>query len=278
MNEQVKVGRPRKVQSELRSKNDARADLIRQERFSGYVSKSLQPCAVKDNRLVLKKLLQERTNPKKKQKIEGLLAVFDLLKSNHVAENGKEYDCSFVAFAMKQRKFFFAFQDKTPPFVNTDRDKFTYALPHKDWGLCVYIIYIKSLNKKFIILRLNSFGDEDFLNTICTENVEAKQEFDDKLVLNAVKVKKIFDTVDTEWDKKVARVMVCANRTRSQISKLGIDVNNVKTDINKVGILKISTNSVRLHMRQQLFLMDYLEATCRLLASLQQPFLKVGKE
>ena len=148
MNEQVKVGRPRKVQSELRSKNDARADLIRQARFSGYVSKSLQaqPRAVKDNRLVLEKLLQERTNPKKKQKIEGLLAVFDLLKSNHVAENGKEYDCSFVAFD-EAEEIFFAFQDKTPPFVNTDRDKFTYALLHKDWDLCVYIIYIKSLKK-----------------------------------------------------------------------------------------------------------------------------------
>ena len=75
------------------------------------------------------------------------------------------------------------------------------------------------------------------------------------------KLKKIFDTVDTEWDKKIARVMVCANRTRSQISKLGIDVDSIKTDINKVGILKISTNSFRLDMRQQLFLMDYLEAT-----------------
>ena len=76
MNEQVKVGRPRKVQSELRSKNDARTDLIRQARFIGYVSKSLQPCAVKDNCLILEKLLQERTNPKKKQKIEGLFSSF----------------------------------------------------------------------------------------------------------------------------------------------------------------------------------------------------------
>ena len=172
-----------------------------------------------------------------------------MLKSNHVAENGTEYDCSFVAFD-EAEEFFFAFQDKAPPFVNTDRDKFTYALLHEDWGLCVYIIYIKSLNKKFIILRPNSFGIEVFQNTICTENVEAKQEFDDKLVLNTDKVKRIFDTVDTEWDKKVARVMVCANRTRSQISKLGVDVDNVRIDIYKVGILKISTNSVRLDMRQ----------------------------
>ena len=234
MNEQIKVGRPRKVQSELRSKNDARADLIRQARFSENVCKSLQPCAVKDNRRVLEKLLQERSSAKKK-KIEGLLAVFDLLKSNHVAEDGKEYDCSFVT-SDEAEEMFFAFQDKTPPFVNTDRDKFTYALLHQNWGLCVYIIYIKSLNKKFIILRPDSFGIEVFLDTICAENIESKQKFDDKLVLNAEKAQRIFDTVDTEWDRKVARVMVCANRTRSQISKLGIDVDNVKSDINKVCI------------------------------------------
>ena len=43
MSEQIKVGRPRKVQYELRSKNDESADLIRQARFSGNVCKSLQP-------------------------------------------------------------------------------------------------------------------------------------------------------------------------------------------------------------------------------------------
>ena len=158
MNEQIKGSRPRKVQSELRSKKNARADLIRQARFSENVCKSLQPCAVKDNRRVLEKLLRERSNAKKK-KIEGLLAVFDLLKSNYVAEEGKEYDCSFVTFD-EAEEIFFAFQDKTPPFVNTDRDKFTYALLHQNWGLCVYIIYSKSLNKKFIILRPDSFGSK----------------------------------------------------------------------------------------------------------------------
>ncbi len=34
----------------------------------------------------------------------------------------------------------------------------------------------------------------------------------------------------------VARVMVSANQTRTQISKLGIDVDKVKTDINKIGV------------------------------------------
>ena len=106
MSDQKKFGSPRKVQSELRSKNDARADLIQQAQFSPCVSKSLQPCAVKDNRVVLEKLLQQRTDLKKKQKIEGLLAVFDLMKSNHVAKNGKEYDSSFVAFNEAEEIFF----------------------------------------------------------------------------------------------------------------------------------------------------------------------------
>ena len=57
-----------------------------------------------------------------------------------------------------------------------------------------------------------------------------------KLVFNAEKAQGIFDTVDTKWDRKVASVMVCANRTRSEISKLGINVDNVKSNINKVCI------------------------------------------
>ena len=120
----------------MRSKNDARADLIPQARFSEYVSRSLQPCAVKDNRRVLEKLLQEKSNEKKKQKIQGLLEIFDLLHSNYVGENGREYDRSFVAF--DEAVEIFAFQDKAPPFVNTDKNKFTYALLHQD-GVSVSI-------------------------------------------------------------------------------------------------------------------------------------------
>ena len=120
MDELVKVGRPRKNPSELRSKNDARADLIRQARFSDNVSRSLQPCAVKDNRRVLEKLLQETSSQKRKKKIQGLIAVFDLLKSNYVAEDGKEYDCSFVAFD-EALEIFLAFKTRHPHLLTQTR-------------------------------------------------------------------------------------------------------------------------------------------------------------
>ena len=67
MDELVKVGRPRKNPSELRSKNDARADLIRQARFSDNVSRSLQPCAVKDNRASSRKATPGNVKSKKKK-------------------------------------------------------------------------------------------------------------------------------------------------------------------------------------------------------------------
>ena len=237
MNGPTRVGRPRKSESQLRSKNAARADLVRRARFSPHLSRSLQPCLVKDNRQVLERQLVPNggSNPSqcKKQKIEGLLAVHDLLKANYVADNGKEYDGSHVAFD-EAMEVFFTFQNKYPPFINTDRDKFTYALLHQEWGLAVYIVYVECLKRKFIVLRPDTFGTEVFLSMICAAGSNHQETPDDGMVLDAEKVKGIMDTVDTEWDRKVARVALCANRTRKQIQELGIDVQIVKADHCKV--------------------------------------------
>ena len=44
----------------------------------------------------------------------------------------------------------------------------------------------------------------------------------------------IISTVDTEWDRKVARVLLCANRTRSEIEMLGINSQHVVSATKKV--------------------------------------------
>ena len=48
------------------------------------------------------------------------------------------------------------------------------------------------------------------------------------------KVKAIMNTCDTEWDIKIARVLLSANRSRSQIDNLGINSDNITADIAKV--------------------------------------------
>ena len=98
------------------------------------------------------------------------------------------------------------------------------------------MIFVKSLNKKFIVLRPDSFGIEVFLNVICPGDNDTEEGSVEKMVLDTEAVQGIMSTVDTEWDRKVARVILSANRTRSQISKLGIDVDKVKTETSKVHI------------------------------------------
>ncbi|CAB4042502.1 Transient receptor potential cation channel subfamily A member 1 [Paramuricea clavata] len=161
----------------------------------------------------------------KEQKIQGLLAVLDMLKSNYVAEDGKEYDCSFLAFD-EAAEIFFAFQNKAPPFINTDKNSFTYSLLHAEFGLCVYIIYVKSLNNTFVVLRPDSFGIEVFLDMICAEVKNNTEKTDIDADLDVDKVQGIPSTVDTEWDRKGVRVILAANRSRSQMNKLGIDADN----------------------------------------------------
>ncbi len=50
----------------------------------------------------------------------------------------------------------------------------------------------------------------------------------------------IISTIDTEWDRKVARVLLCANRTRSEIEMLGIDSQDVVSATKRFWILQLN--------------------------------------
>ena len=224
-----KQGRPRIDKNELRGKNDARAELTKKARFSAFVSTSLQPCSLKHNQAILERICGEKAE-EKKNKIKGLLAVLRHLQSEHITQDGMEYETSFLSFD-DAMEIYFAYQDVAPPFGHHDKDNFTYALLHQDWGLCVYIVYFKRLNKRFIILRPDDCSLEVFLDMICSSGSIVSPE---RVELDAEKVQSILQTVDTEWDRKVSRVLLSANRSRSEINQLGIDPDNIRADIAKV--------------------------------------------
>lgn len=150
-----------------------------------------------------------------------------------MAKDGKEYDWRFVEFN-EPVEIFLAFQNKAPQFINRDKNKLTYALLHQDWGLCVYIIYVKSLNKKFIVLRQGSYGIKVFLHVVCSDKAVTEGRVVENTSFDREKVQEILNRVDTEWDRKVARVSLSSNRSRSQIHDLGTDYDNVKTDVKTV--------------------------------------------
>ena len=63
-----------------------------------------------------------------------------------------------------------------------------------------------------------------------SENIESLE----RMELDAEKMQGILQTIDNEWDAKVARVLLAANRSRSEINKLGIDPDNIRSYTAKV--------------------------------------------
>ena len=215
-------GRPHLAESEIyRGKNDARRDLMKNARLSRNVTKSLQPCLLKDNENVLTNLLQV-------EKIEKI-------RKNHVAQDRKEYDQSFLPFD-EALALFFLYKGQSPPFNNTDKDAFQYALLHPKWGLCVYIVFVEILNSRFIVLRLDGFCLGVFLTMASCISEVPSVLTENRFKLSSENMKPIIQTVDTEWDSKVSRVLISAGKSRQEVSDLGIGADNINADIAKVHI------------------------------------------
>ena len=226
-------GRPRCQQQILRGKNDARADLMQQSRVCNIVLKSLQMCMLRDNHQVLSRLISREENEAtlKANKCKGLIAVLNVLKSEQIAENGQVYDSSFLPFD-EAMELYYSYLGRESPFIKTDKDHFQYALLHESWGLCVYVIYVRTLQQKYIVLRPDEFGLELFLEMVC--KCETLEISENRMDLDSDKVESMMNTIDSEWDRKVARVFLGASRSRSEINRLGIDSDNIKKETAEV--------------------------------------------
>lgn len=194
--------------------------------------------------------------------------MLDALLCEHIANDGKAHDNSFLSFDEGLELFLAYHNIKGPQFINTDKDKFMYGLLHKQWGLCVYIVFVEILNQRFIVLRPDSCNLERFLDVICCATATSNTTTKDTIQLDAETVKGILATVDTEWDRKVACVLLADNQSRTEISQLGIDPDNIRSDTDKVSMLTIfleyvcccfsnTFNSTNIYLLEQCFLFLY---------------------
>ena len=87
------------------------------------------------------------------------------------------------------------------------------------------------------MLQSNDEDLELFLGAFI-EYMEQKNECKDaRLDLNLETVTELIESMDTEWDKKVVRVILGANRSRSEIDKLGMDsdkLTNITCEVMKI--------------------------------------------
>ena len=95
-----------------------------------------------------------------------------------------------------------------------------YALLNEQWGLCIYVITLEEINDKWLVLKPDEINMELFLDANC--NAQQKQ-FTPRIGVDWYVVESIFETLDTEWDRVDARVLLGLNQSRLGI----IDVTNM---------------------------------------------------
>lgn len=219
----------------LRGKNDARHDLILNSRYSKTVLKSQQTCNVRENRHKLEKLLaiaeRERNCDLEKKRLNGLISVFDLLIADLIGIDGKEHTGCYLQFDDALEAFFDHFHDIKAPYLNTDKNKLLYALLHEKWGLCVYVVQHEDSSKRFLVLRPDEFDMEIFLDTICSKT---KSQFAPRIALDSIFIHNLLATLDSEWDRVVARVLLGLDRSRQQLEAIGIDSRESSRNVEKV--------------------------------------------
>ena len=233
---EVHAGRKRINPSNLRGKNDARQQLIINSRYSNKVLKSQQTCSISENRNKLEKLIAASNgkasyNKEYQNRLLGLLSVWDNLVADNIGVNGKEYTTCYLRFEDALEMFYSCFESIDFPYLNTDKDKFVYALLNEQWGLCVYVITLEEINDKWLVLRPDEISMELFLDAIC--NAQQKQ-LTARIGLDRYVVESIFETLDTEWDRVVARVLLGLNRSMKDLNSLGIDGNEISRNVDKV--------------------------------------------
>ncbi len=120
-----------------------------------------------------------------------------------------------------------------------DKTTFRDALLHPEHGLCVYIVDVPISThgmKKYIILKSQNFNFPDFLDEVHKDKMKETQTVaaNQRLSVGRHELEPIINTMDTEWDKTCAKVLVGANKSIEEIRALGIDPDTTSKSTKRV--------------------------------------------
>ena len=158
-------------------------------------------------------------------KYKGLIAVWEYLMAPIIHSSGQEVPNSYITCTLPEGlELCLAFDDNhTPGLIDHHTcERFMQCLLHHVYGLCVYLI--QTDGQRLILLRSGDVLYDSFLQNvrICdneSTNTDALTNYSVKLLL---------DSMDSEWDKNVVRVIIASSRSRNEIHKLGIDEDKLK--------------------------------------------------
>ena len=166
-------------------------------------------------------------------KFNGLIAVLDELTAKSV-KNGISCVQSNLSIEYALQVYLGYKTDYVADTKKADgRKSFEDNLLHPQYGLRVYVVNLPFTKERFIVLKPNDVDFAPIFNCFARSFLQGDVT-KSRIPGHCDVIQGIISTVDTEWDRKVSRVLLCANRTRSEIEMLGINSQHVVSAIKKV--------------------------------------------
>ena len=208
------MGKPpySKDQRENRTSNTLRTEIREQSLGTAdgniRILKSLQTCYLKDNMKVLDEHIAKLNLEETLSHLRGLKAVLQMLQGQLPNEkNGKDTKQSFMDFNEAFALFLSYSKDTSSLDLGQrhKRKRFKELLCHPKYGLCVYVVM-----EKFIVLRADDVDLEFFFEEL-TKSIHydfKSVDENSRLTLNSELVENIINSMDSEWDKNIVRVIL----------------------------------------------------------------------
>ena len=197
------------------------------------ILKSLQTCYLKDNMKVLDEHIAKLNLEETLSHLRGLKEVLQMLQGQLPNENGKDTKQSFMDFNEAFALFLSYSKDTSSLDLGQrhKRKRFKELLCPPKYGLCVHVVM-----EKFIVLRADDVDLEFFFEEL-TKSIHydfKSVDENSRITLNSELVENIINSMYSEWDKNIVRVILGSTRSRAEINKLGIDSHDIKQLTEKV--------------------------------------------
>ena len=200
--------------------NKVRSLIRNKSNRNDVVYASLQPCRLKENQAVLDaKISKVSTGSTFGDHLRGLRAILDCLQAKLTYSDGSTRILSYLEYDEAFNLYVAYNTVKDSAIVTEDeRTRFRELLLHPEFGLCVYLVKVGG--NHWIVLRPDDLDLEDFFLHLSKMEPSNSDRFD----LNKENLQKLYRAIDTEWDRKIFRVILGSTRTRSEFDDLGLIV------------------------------------------------------
>lgn len=203
--------------------SEQRSKIRLESTLTENLRKSLQSCKASENQEKLEGLaVFFRKNTVKTRILEGLLYILRQLLASYDGSKAFGYLRFNDAYGI-----FCGFMER-----EVEDKEFRNHLLHEEYGLCVYVI--KVLDNSYIILQNDTVAIGKFLLEL--DQVLSKDKADNfsRFDLNVESLKRVLQSMDTEYEKSVLKAMIFATASRKKVQELGIKPDNAVKLLNKV--------------------------------------------